>query len=471
MRHYTVSIVGHKAEPRLPAATVAAPAKLRGWRAFKALRENFIALIPAEAFDRDSLQLQLLWQSYLLLSDPRDVQHVLHDHADRYARSPTVQRLFRRVLGESLITTEGGTWRRHRQIMAPAFTPRSIRLYAPLISRAIGALITRLRDIPDGDVVDLVAALRRLTVEIVARAMFSVDAPDEIEMVKDSVPGYVEGMRPGVLDLLPDWMPRPFGGRARRMVPGLDMAVHRLVARRRSGEQEHDLLSRMFAATASAQAMCIREVRDHAAHIYIAGHETTEQTLLWALYLLSQHPTQERKLQLELDRVLGGRIPTADDVPALPYARMVIEETMRLYPPAHTFVRKALVRDEIGGRTIAKGSLVLIVPWVLHRHRRLWENPETFDPERFRPERAAMRHLFAYVPFGGGPRICLGASLAMMESTLILAGIAQHYRFHPAPEQRIEPLASVTLRPRYGMTMLLERRSTASTHAGADTTS
>src|SRR6266403_1982283 len=138
--------------------------------------------------------------------------------------------------------------------------------------------------------------------------------------------------------------------------------------------------------------------------------------------------------------------------------RMVIEETMRLFPPAHTFVRQALTADKLAGRSISKGSLVLIVPWVLHRHRRLWDRPDAFDPERFAPERAASRHPFAYVPFGGGPRICLGASFGMMEAVLVLAGLAQHYRLHLAPGQRIAPLASVTLRPRYGMTMILERR-------------
>jgi len=269
----------------IAASPAAGGSWVRRWRSFNMHRDNLIALIPDEAFEQDSFELRLLWQRYLLLNNPQEVQHVLLDHADRYARSPTLQRLFRRVLGESLITTEGDTWRRHRHVMAPAFTPRSIRRHAPLMSEAIAALVARWADMPAGTAVDLVATMRQLTLGIVARAMFSTNDPDEIEMVKDSVPGYVRGMRPGIIDLLPDWLPRPSGGRTRRMVPGLDTAVDRVIARRRSGEERtaDELLSRLLAGgPENGGGMSIRQVCDHAAHFYIAGHETTEQTLVWA---------------------------------------------------------------------------------------------------------------------------------------------------------------------------------------------
>jgi cytochrome P450 len=205
--------------------------------------------------------------------------------------------------------------------------------------------------------------------------------------------------------------------------------------------------------------MSVREVADHAAHILIAGHETTEQALVWAWYLLSRNAEEEAKLHSELDQVLAGRTPTAEDLPALRYTRMVIEEAMRLYPPAHTLARQALVDDQVVGRRLARGSLVVISPWVIHRHPGLWDRAETFDPERFSAPRAVGRHPLAYIPFGAGPRICLGASFGIMEATLLLAGIAQHYRLRLAPGQRVEPMASVTLRPRYGMQMVVERRA------------
>jgi cytochrome P450 len=244
------------------------------------------------------------------------------------------------------------------------------------------------------------------------------------------------------------------------MVPGLDTVIKHLIARQRlpSASGADDLLCLLLAGVEDGRGMSLEKVGDHVAHILIAGHETTEQTLLWAWYLLSQHPAEEAMLHAELDCVLAGRSPGVDDLPRLPYTRMVIEETMRLYPPAHTLMRQALVDDQLPKRFLSKGALILIVPWVIHRHRRLWHQADRFDPERFEPDRARARHPFAYIPFGGGRRICLGASLGMMEATLILASISQHYRLRLSPGHRVEPFASVTLRPRYGMTMIPERR-------------
>jgi cytochrome P450 len=205
--------------------------------------------------------------------------------------------------------------------------------------------------------------------------------------------------------------------------------------------------------------MDLRQVVDHCAHLLIAGHETTEQTLLWTLYLLSQHRAQEAKLHGELDSVLAGTAPGVDDLSRLPYTRMVIEETMRLYPPVHTLVRRALVDDELpGGQRVRKDSQLFIMPFVIHRHCQLWNQPDVFDPERFAANRTGARHDFAYLPFGGGPRICMGASLAMMEVALILADIGQHYRLRLVPGQRIEPFGAVSLRPSKRMMMIVEPR-------------
>jgi cytochrome P450 len=190
----------------------------------------------------------------------------------------------------------------------------------------------------------------------------------------------------------------------------------------------------------------------------MAGHETTSQALSWTFYLLSQNPAAEAKLHDELARVLAGRTPRYDDLSKLPYTRMVIEESMRLYPPAHTFGREPIEDDEVLGHRIPAGSDVLILPWLLHRKPSLWENPERFDPERFAPERAAARPRFAYIPFGAGPRICIGAAFAMAEAMLILATIAQRYRLRLKPGFVVEPQGLITLRPRYGLKMLLEQR-------------
>ena len=204
--------------------------------------------------------------------------------------------------------------------------------------------------------------------------------------------------------------------------------------------------------------MTPKEVRDQVVTIFMAGHETTSQALSWTFYLLSQNPAAEAKLYDELAAVLAGRTPRYDDLAKLPYTRMVIEESMRLYPPAHTFGRQPIADDEVLGHRIPAGSEVLIMPWLLHRKPSLWENPDRFDPERFAPERAAARPRFAYIPFGAGPRICIGAAFAMAEAMLILATIAQRYRLRLKPGFPVEPHGLITLRPRYGLKMLLEQR-------------
>jgi cytochrome P450 len=446
--------------PAVPAAPPAFGRPLPSWR-FMAQRNDFLSIVPEGAFERDACELHAMRHRFLLLNDPDAVQHVLRDHSDRYARSATLQRLFRRALGESLITTEGDTWRQHRQIMAPAFSRRNINRHAPLIAEATAVLLADWEHKPEGAPVDLVAAVRRLMITIIYQAMFSTYAPDDVALVQESVPGYVRAMRPGIFDLLPNWVPRLPAGRPRRVVPGLDMVVERLIARRNPSRSRaaDDLLDLLLAAVENGRGMSIGEAGDHVAHILIAGHETTEQTLLWAWYLLSQHPAEESVLHAEVDRVLAGRSPNTDDLLELPYTRMVIEETLRLYPPGHTLARRALTDDELpGGRFLPKGSQVLIAPWVIHRHRRLWHQPDRFYPERFASDRTRTHHPFAYIPFGGGPRICLGAGLGMMLATLILADISQHYRLRVAAGQQIEPYGAVTLRPRNGMTMIPERR-------------
>jgi cytochrome P450 len=199
-------------------------------------------------------------------------------------------------------------------------------------------------------------------------------------------------------------------------------------------------------------------VRDQVVTIFMAGHETTAQALAWTWYLLSQHPAAEAKLHDELTSVLEGRAPRHEDLANLPYTRMVIEESMRLYPPAHTLARQPIVTDEVLGHRIPAGAVVLIVPWLLHRKPSLWENPDRFEPERFSAERASARPRFSYIPFGAGPRICIGAAFAMAEAMLILATIAQRYRLHLKPGHPVEPQGLITLRPRYGLRMTLERR-------------
>src|SRR5262249_55076312 len=229
--------------------------------------------------------------------------------------------------------------------------------------------------------------------------------------------------------------------------------------RRRSGKDANDLLSMLLGARdeETGEAMSDEQLRDEVITLLIAGHETTAVTLSWAWYLLSENPEAAGKLRAELAEVLGGRAPTAEDLPNLPYTRMVVEESMRLYPPAWALAREAVKDDEIGGWRIPAGSKITLCQYVTHRDPKYWEEPEKFDPERVPPERSARRPRFAYFPFGGGGRICIGNNFAMMEAQLVLAAAAQRYRVKVVPGHKVEPDPTFTLRPRNGIRVTLER--------------
>ena len=255
--------------------------------------------------------------------------------------------------------------------------------------------------------------------------------------------------------------PTPRNRRIQHYIRTLDEVVQVIITEhRRLGAEKDDLLSMLLAARdeETGEGMSDRQVRDEVMTLLLAGHETTSNALSWAWYLLSQNHDAESCLHAELEQVLGGRTPTVEDLPRLPYTRMVLEETLRLYPPAVGFNRKAMADDEVGGYFVSAGTLIWLSPYITHRHPDFWENPEVFDPERFSPERSAGRLHFAHFPFGGGPRLCIGNNFAMMEAQLVLATIAQRYCLRMVPGHQVEPQALLTLRPRDGLQMtLLER--------------
>jgi cytochrome P450 len=252
--------------------------------------------------------------------------------------------------------------------------------------------------------------------------------------------------------------------RGRFIMREFDRAMFGLIeARVKLGTKtDHDLLDRLITSRdeETRAGMSPREIRDQVLTIFVAGHETTALALMWTWYVLSMHPEHEARMHAEIDSALGGREPAWADVAALTYTRMILQESMRLYPAVHTLAfRMAQQDDVICGMQVPKGSLVTIIPWIIHRHRDYWQNPERFDPERFTPEAIARRDRLAYLPFGFGPRICIGASFAMTEAVLILATLAQRFKLRVAPGCRVEPHAQFTLRAKNGMRMIVERRN------------
>jgi cytochrome P450 len=451
----------------MTAAALAAPPRFRGrmplLRFLRTLRDSSVATYGEEIFEAAVVERRVLWQRYLIVNAPRGIERVLLDNAGNYVKSRVARRLIEPGIGRGLLTSEGDAWRRQRRTMAPSFDHRSLMSYAPAMTEATAALLARWDRLPDGAPLDIAAEMMRLTLKIIARTMFSAEADDIGPIVEEAVGRYQREVRPSLVDLLnlPDWWPRPDTRRWSHIFDRFDAVIDRLVRRETAaGGETKDLLARLLEArdAETGRPMDPRELRDQVVTIFMAGHETTAQALTWTWYLLSQHPAEEATFHAELERVLGGRAPRFEDLARLRYTRMVLEESMRLYPPAHTMSREALAEDEIEGHRVAKGSVVSIVPWVIHRHRLLWDRPEVFDPERFAPERAAERPRFAYIPFGGGPRICIGASFAMTEALIILAMLGQRYRLSLAPDAAVEPVGLITLRPRHGLPMRLERR-------------
>jgi cytochrome P450 len=433
------------------------------FRQFLALvRDNTLATYPPEAFDEDIIAGRLLWRRRFIINEPGAIRHVLLDNAANYRKSELTRRLLEPGLGRGLLTSEGETWRRHRRIMAPAFDRRSIESYAPIITAVAGDLLAQWDALPDASEVDAGAAMMRTTLHIISRAMFSANSDEIVDIVEQGVGRYQTAVRPNLLDLLgfPAWLTRMFSFRraGADAFDEFDKTVDRLIESRAhdSTGQPTDLLARLVAArdTETGGAMTAKEVRDEVVTIFMAGHETTAQALTWTWYLLSLHPAVEARLHRELSEILDGRTPRYQDIARLRYTRMVIEEAMRLYPPAHTMAREPIAPDTILGHRIPAGSIVLIAPWLLHRKASLWAEPHRFNPDRFASEPPR----YSYIPFGAGQRICIGAGFAITEAILILAMIAQRYRLHLKSGHPIEPQGLITLRPRYGMPMHIERR-------------
>jgi cytochrome P450 len=286
--------------------------------------------------------------------------------------------------------------------------------------------------------------------EVVAEVLFGASVgPAEVHLVREAMETINEFLAssPEAMLQIAEWVPTPRNARVRRAIGQIDALIYGIIARRRAGEQRDDLLGTLLAAQDEDGAnMSDRQLRDEAVTLFLAGHETTALLLAHTLYLLSKHPAIERRLLAEIDEVLGGRRPTAADVKTLPYTDRVLKEVMRLYPPAWTTGREAAESFELRGYTIPQGAQILLSQWVVHRDPRWFPNPEGFDPDRWEPERAAGLPKFAYFPFGGGPRVCIGNHFAMTEATLILAMVLQRFRLELLPGQRLLLKPSVTLR-------------------------
>jgi cytochrome P450 len=411
----------------------------------------------------DVASLRILFSRAYLLSHPEHVKHVLQDRHTIYTKDTIDYRMLKPVLGNGLLTSDGAVWLRQRRLMQPAFQHARVAAFEGAITEQTLAMRDRWEDAARRETpINVAREMTRLALTIAAKVLFGHDIGDQAEVVSQAVTTlneYLIGQfySPWQLAALPTARNR----RARRACRALDDVVCQIIQQRRAhGADTADVLSGLLLAQdqETGGGMTDAELRDEVVTLLVAGHETTASALAWTWYLLAIHPAAAARLRAEIDRLLAGRTPTVDDLPQLRFTRMVLEEAMRLYPPAWAFSRAPTEDDEIGGYRVPAKSLVLLSPYVTHRHPDFWERPERFDPERFTPERSRARPRFAYFPFGGGPRQCIGNEFATVEAQLVLAVVAQRYGLALVPGRRVEPEPAITLRPRSGLYMTLRRR-------------
>lgn len=392
-----------------------------------------------------------------LLSDPEHVRHVLQENPRNYVKGYDKVAV---LLGNGLVMSEGSFWRRQRRLMQPAFHRRKLAGFAEVMvgetARMLDGWEARA---PAGAPFDVAMEMTLLTQRIIVKTMFGGDVGEEGEKIARAFDTALGGIEKRFV--IPLWMtrlPLPANRRFEGALSTIDGAVHRIIRerRRRGQEDGDDLLGMLMGARdeETGEGMSDRQIRDEVTTIYLAGHETTAGTLAWAWYLLSKSPETARGVHRETRRVLGDRTPVVEDLKDLTYTRAVLDETLRLYPPAWMVSRKAVGEDEIGGYPIPAGQTIFLSPYVTHRREDLWPNPEGFDPHRFAPGNGDDRPRFAYFPFGGGPRLCIGQNFALMEATLILAMVMQRYRLDLVPGRPVDPNPRGTLRPRPGVWMM-----------------
>jgi cytochrome P450 len=400
----------------------------------------------------------------LMLSHPDHYKHILIDHSENYSKELAHFDVFSLLVGAGVVTLNGKKWRERRNLVQPAFHRHRILGFGETMTAATIEMLERWRAMDQSVALDIESEMTRLTLTIATRSLLTVDFTGELDAVGRAFAEANKFMakrwaNPFSLRLvkLPTSENRAFA----LAIKTLDDLVYRTIAeRRKSGEDADDVLSMLLAARdeETGEMLTDRELRDEVMTVLIAGHETSASALTWTWYLLSKNPGVEEKLHEELKSVLGGRTPTIDDLPQLKYTRGVFEEALRLFPPAYIIGRRALADDEIGGVPIRKGAPVYLAPYATHRDPAYWDRPDEFDPSRFFDARSANRPPTAFVPFGTGPRICMGAAFARMELQLIIATTAQQFRLRQASAEPVKLAPLLTIRPQGGMPMNITLR-------------
>ena len=462
----------HRIKPVSEASTLAAmppgePGATPASHGFaRSLRDNALGIFPPEAFEQDVVLRKVFGRRQLIISRPTAIEHILVDNPENYCRTAAGIRILRPLLGKGLLLSTGEDWRQQRRTLAPAFAPRTLPLLAGHVARAAGATARRLAAVSVP--VNLLAEMQLLALQIAGTAMFSLNQAEPAAgpgvelraLIKD----YARHLgRPNLLDfLLPASIPSPRDiARWRFRRRWLALIGRIIAARRAQGPSPapgdlFDLLADLDNSRTGTR-LAKRSLADQVATLLVAGHETTAVALFWSLYLLAEAPAIQERLASEVGPLDLGPDHAAKILPRLGYTRAVVQEALRLYPPAFTLARRAIHDDIAGGIVIPARAVILIAPWVLHRHRTLWTDPGTFDPSRFLAP-APPPDRFAYLPFGIGQRVCIGAQFALTEATLVLATMVRTFRIGRADDAPVTPRAIVTTQPDHAPLFLLKPR-------------
>lgn len=426
-------------------------------------RKDPVGFVTAAARHGDVVQLALPWKTFLL-THPRHVKHVLQDNHQNYCKGWVFERI-KPYWGESLLTAEGDRWREQRRRVQPSFKREHTIEFAPVITRRTDQMLARWEKASEsGEELVLYDEMTQLALVIIADVLFGVElwanASDMTTAVQTAL--RVLKTRVSAIAPMPLWMPTRKNRRFRRAMRTLNNGVSQIVEQHRSAgdDQRNTFLGMLMNARDSETGapMNDKHLHDEIVGMLQQGHDTIGETLAWTWYLLSLHPEVERKLSREVAEVVGNRTPRVADLERLTYGHMVVQESLRLFPPVWMIPRDAIQDDEIGGYRIPARSTVLVCPYLTHRHPEFWENPEAFDPERFDPERSKGRPRHAYFPFGGGPRICMGADMAVMETLLIMTMVLQRYRLHLVSGHREEPECIIDMVPRNGVRATVHKK-------------
>jgi cytochrome P450 len=409
----------------------------------------------------DAVCLKMGPKSLYFFNHPDHAKHVLADNASNYHKGMGLTEA-KRLLGDGLLTSEGELWRRQRRTIQPAFRRDRLADFADLIAGEAAVLVTRLESYVGRGPVDVVTEMTRLTLGVLGATMLDADLAPFVRLGAAFEAVQDQAMFEMVtLGALPLWLPLRRHRRFRTALGQLEDATFALIAerdrdRRPGGE---DMIARLLDAYQDEPDPRVRRraLRDELLTILLAGHETTASTLSWTWYLIDQDPAVAARMRAEATEVLGDRLPRAEDLRDLRYTTMVIQEAMRLYPPVWGLTRRAIKADEVGGYPVPAGADVMISPYTLHRHPGFWAEPDRFDPDRFDPAGAQSAHRYAYIPFGAGPRVCVGSHLGMMEATFVAAMVARRFRLGLVPGRAVRPEAMLSLRVRGGLPMLVQQ--------------